>query len=133
MATIQVTVSPEELMQIVDQMPADELADFTNRVLVVKAQRTAATLDATEESILGAIYAAQLSQVQQQRLRALGQKLEVADSLTSDEQQELQSLTEETERLNAVRIERVAQLATLWGKPLPVVMKQLGLWRSNDE
>ena len=61
MATIQVTVSPEELMQIVDQMPADELADFTNRVLVVKAQRTAATLDATEESILGAIYAAQLS------------------------------------------------------------------------
>jgi hypothetical protein len=133
MATIQVTVSPEELLQIVDQMPADELADFTDRVLAVKARRTAATLDADEESILRAIYAAQLPPDQQKRLHTLGQKLEAADSLVADEQQELQILTEQAERLNALRMEKVAQLAVLWQKPLPAVMQQLGLWRSDDE
>ena len=133
MATIQVTVSPEELLQIVDQMPADELAEFTDRVLAVKARRTAAILNATEESTLRAIYAAQLPPDQQEHLRTLGQKLETVDSLSADEQQELQTLTEQAERLNAVRIEKVAQLAALWQKPLPAVMQQLGLWRSNDK
>ena len=133
MATIQVTVSPEELLQIVDQMPADELVDFTDRVLAVKARRTAATLDAGEESILRAVYAAQLPPDQQQRLRTLAHMLEAAEVLSADEQRELQTLTEQAEGLNAVRIEKVAQLAVLWGKPLPAVMKQLGLWRSDDE
>lgn len=133
MATIQVTVSPEELLQIVNQMPADELADFTGRVLAVNARRTAATLDADEESLLQAIYAAQLPPDQQDRLHSLGQKLEAADSLSAHEQHELQTLTEQAESLNAVRLEKVAQLAILWQKPLPAVMKQLDLWRSNDE
>lgn len=132
-ATIQVTVSPEELLQLVVQMPADELADFTDRVLAVKARRTAATLDADEESLLHAIYTAQLPPDQQGRLRILGQKLEAADSLCADDQQELQTLTEQAERLNAVRMEKAAQLAVLWQKPLPAVMQQLGLWRSDDE
>ena len=132
-ATLQVSVAPEELLQIVAQMPVAELADFTDRVLAVKAGRTTATLDAAEESLLRAIYAAQLPPDQQQRLRMLGQKLEMADALAADERQELQTLTDQAERLNAVRIEKVAQLAVLWRKPLPAVMKQLGLWRNDDK
>ena len=132
-ATLQVTVSPEELLQIVAQMPAAELADFTDRVLAVKARQTAATLDAAEESLLRAIYAAQLRPDQQKRLHTLGQKLEAADALAADERQELQTLADQAERLNAVRIEKAAQLAVLWRKPLPAVMKQLGLWRSYEK
>ena len=130
-ATLQVTVSSEELLQIVAQMPAAELADFTDRVLAVKARQTAATLDAAEESLLRAVYAAQLPP-DQQRLRMLGQRLEAAGVLAADERHELQTLTDQAERLNAVRIEKVAQFAVLWGKSLPAVMKQLGLWRSYD-
>ena len=131
-ATLQVTVSPEELLQIVAQMPAAELADFTDRVLAVKARQTAATLDAAEESLLRAVYAAQLPP-DQQRLRMLGQRLEAAGVLAADERHELQTLTDQAERLNAVRIEKVAQFAVLWGKSLPAVMKQLGLWRNDDK
>ena len=132
-ATLQVTVSPDELMQIVAQMPAAELADFTDRVLAVKARHTAATLDAAEDSLLRAIYAAQLPPEQQQRLRTLGQKLEAEDGLATEEQQELETLTAQAERLNAVRVEKAAQLAVLWRKPLPAVMQQLGLWRNDDK
>lgn len=132
-ATLQVTVSPEELLKIVAQMPAAELADFTDRVLAVKARQMAATLDAAEESLLRAIYAAQLAPNQQKRLHTLGQKLETEDSLVAVERQELQVLTDQAERLNAERIEKVAQLAVLWGKPLPAVMQQLGLWRTNEQ
>ena len=126
-ATLQVSVSPEELLKIIAQMPAAELADFTDRGLAGKARHTAATLGGTEGGLLRAIYAAQLPPDQQQRLRMLGQKLEMADALAADERQELQTLTDQAERLNAVRIEKVAQLAVLWRKPLPAVMKQLGL------
>jgi hypothetical protein len=128
-----VTISPEELLKIVTQMLAAELADFTDRVLAVKARQTAATLDAMEESPLRAIYAAQLSPERQQRQHAPGQKLETEDILTSAERQELQTLTEQAERFNAVRIENVAQLAALCGKLLPAVMQQFGLWRTNDQ
>lgn len=125
-ATLQVTISPAALLQIVAQMPAAELADFTDRVLAVKARQTAATFDTAEDSLLRAIYAAQLPPDQQQRLRTLGQKLEAAD-----EQQELQTLAVQAEGLNALRIEKAAQLAALWQKSLPAVMQQLGLWCNN--
>jgi len=124
--TLQVTNSPAALLQIVAQMPAAELADFTDRVLAVKARQTAATLDAAEDSLLRAIYAAQLPPDQQQRLRTLGQKLGAAD-----EQQELQTLAVQAEGPNALRIEKAAQLAALWQKLLPAVMQQLGLWCNN--
>ncbi|HRJ45367.1 MAG: hypothetical protein KJZ86_03060 [Caldilineaceae bacterium] len=133
MPTIQVTLSPEELVQIVDQMPADELADFTARVLAVQARRTVAALAATEDKTLRALYAAQLPPEQQARLRSLGQKLEVEDALSANEQQELQALSEQAEQLNAERMKKVTELAALWGKPLPAVMHQLGLWRGYGE
>lgn len=93
---------------------------------------TAATPNAAEESLLRAIDAAQLPPEQQQRLRTLGQKLEAEEGLTAEERQALQMLTDQSERFNAVRIENVAQLAVLWKKPLPAVMKQLGLRRDDD-
>lgn len=133
MPTIQVTLSSEELVQIVDQMPPEELADFAEQVLAVKARRTAAALGASEEKALRLLYAAQLSPEQQARLRALGQKLESEGELSDRERKELQSLSEQSEQLNAARLQQVSELAALWGKPLPAVMQQLGLWRSYGQ
>lgn len=52
--------------------------------------------------------------------------------LTPEEHQELLRLTEEAEQLQAERIERLAQLARLRGKPLRAIMDELGIRPSPD-
>lgn len=52
--------------------------------------------------------------------------------LTLEEHQELLRLTDEAEQLQAERIERLAQLARLRGKPLRAVMDELGIRPSLD-
>ena len=133
MPTIQMTLSSEDLVQIVDQMAEDELAEFTERVLAVKARRTTAALNTTEENTLRSLYAAQLPPEQRARLRDLGQKLEAEETLLAAERQELQALSDQAEQLNVERMKKVVELAALWGKPLPAVMHQLGLWRGTHQ
>jgi hypothetical protein len=48
-------------------------------------------------------------------------------SLAAEEHQELLRLTDKAERLQAERIERLAELARLRGKPLVAVMEELGV------
>jgi len=55
-----------------------------------------------------------------------------AGKLTPEEHQELLRLTDEAEQLQAERIERLAQLARLRGKPLRAVMDELGIRPSPD-
>jgi len=50
-----------------------------------------------------------------------------SETLTPEEHQELLQLTDEVERLQAERIEHLAELARLRGKPLGVVMEELGI------
>jgi hypothetical protein len=52
--------------------------------------------------------------------------------LTPEEHRELLDLTDEAEQLQADRIERLAQLARLRGKPLRAVMDELGIRPSPD-
>ena len=47
--------------------------------------------------------------------------------LSADEHQELSRLTDEAERLQGERIERLAELARLRGKPLVALMEELGV------
>jgi hypothetical protein len=51
-----------------------------------------------------------------------------AETLTPEEHQELLSLTEEAERVQAERIEHLAELAQLRGK----MMGELGIWPSSS-
>ena len=55
-----------------------------------------------------------------------------AAELTPEEHRELLRLTNEAEQLQAERIERLAQLARLRGKPLRAVMDELGIRPSPD-
>jgi hypothetical protein len=48
-------------------------------------------------------------------------------SLTAEDHQELLRLTDEAERFQAERIERLAELARLQAKPLAVLMEELGI------
>ncbi|HEX3131819.1 MAG TPA: STAS/SEC14 domain-containing protein [Thermoanaerobaculia bacterium] len=55
-----------------------------------------------------------------------------AGDLGPEEHRELLRLTDEAEQLQAERIERLAQLARLRGKPLRTVMAELGIRPSSD-
>lgn len=129
MATLSLKISPEDMLQVVQEMPLDELTRFTDKVLQVKAQHMAASLTVDEERLIQEIDKLKLSPKTHQRLLVLGAKLE-DEELSAAEQEELQHLSEKSEKINAQRLAKVAELATLWQKPLPEVMKQLGLWRS---
>lgn len=61
-----------------------------------------------------------------ERYRALMNRRR-AGTLTPEEHQELLSLTDEAERLQAERIEHLAELAQLRGKPLGALMDELGI------
>lgn len=129
MATLSLKISPEDMLQVVQEMPLDELTRFTDKVLQVKARHMAASLTVGEERLIEEIDRLKLSPKTHQRLLALGAKLE-DEALSAAEQEKLQHLSEKSEKINAQRLAKVAELATLWQKPLPEVMKQLGLWRS---
>src|SRR6185295_17037070 len=50
-----------------------------------------------------------------------------SETLTPEEHQELLRLTEEAERVQVERIEHLAELAQLRGKPLGALMQELGI------
>jgi len=54
-------------------------------------------------------------------------------TLSPEEHQELLDLTDEVEQLQAERIEHLAELARLRGKPLGVLMEELGIRPSPNE
>jgi hypothetical protein len=56
-----------------------------------------------------------------------------AETLNPMEHQELLDLTDDVERLQAERIEHLAELAHLRGKPLGVLMEELGIRPSPNE
>src|SRR4030095_14318279 len=55
-----------------------------------------------------------------------------AGTLTTEEHQELLSLTDEAELLQAERIEQLAELAQLRGKPLGALMDELRIRLSSN-
>ncbi|HYN22045.1 MAG TPA: hypothetical protein VE078_13880 [Thermoanaerobaculia bacterium] len=60
------------------------------------------------------------------RYRELTKRRQAGD-LTPDDHRELLDLTDEVERLQAERIEHLADLARLRGKPLGALMEELGI------
>jgi hypothetical protein len=55
-----------------------------------------------------------------------------AEDLTPDDHRELLNLSDEVERLQAERIEHLADLARLRGKPLGALMEELGVRPSSN-
>jgi hypothetical protein len=82
-------------------------------------------LDAQQSRLLEEINRG-LSQAEWSRYDLLVSKRQ-AETLTSDELAELMSLTRYIEELNALRMERVGELARLRGTSLPELLDQLGI------
>ncbi len=114
----------EDLIRAVDQLPASELDDFVQRVLILRARRRAPALDLTEAQLLQRINQ-ELPRDNRDRYREL-MKLRDAQALTAEQYQELLQLTDQVEKSQANCVEALVELAQLRNVSVDQLMDQLG-------
>jgi hypothetical protein len=127
---VEAQVSPDELLEAVDQLGTADLELFVSRVLALRARRAAPSLPPEEAALL-----LQINQGLPAELRdrlALLQAKSEDESLTPGEHAELLALVPPVEALELQRIEALSKLARLRGVPLTALMDDLGIQPPND-
>ena len=122
---VEAQLSSAQLLQAVEQMSAEELTGFVERVLALRAQRSAAHLDRTESELLLQINRS-IPPDLRARYDALCAKRQ-AETLDPQEYAELRQLTTQIENLDAMRLAALAELARLRHTGLAELMKKLGI------
>ncbi len=122
---VEARISPEQLLQAVDQMSPDELAAFARRVVELRARRVAPFLSNDESPLLERINGA-LPLAHRARYAALAAQRSEAP-LSEAEHVELIALSDELEAIDADRIAAIAELAQLRGLSLGQMMAALGV------
>lgn len=122
---VEVQLSSEELLKAVEQLSLPDLERFVSQVIALQAQRKASSLPPAEAELLIKINQG-IPLDNQKYYDELIAKRE-ADTLTTEEYSELLRLTEQIEKLQAQRIEYLAELARLRGISLTALMEDLGI------
>jgi hypothetical protein len=122
---LEAQVSPDELLEAVDQLGPAELERFVSRVLELRARRAAPSLPPEEAALLAQINRGLPAELRD-RLAHLHEKRE-SEALTSGEHAELLGLVAQAEALEAERIEHLSRLAALRGVSLTELMDALGI------
>jgi hypothetical protein len=117
--------SSHHLLAAVERLSLPELEQFVHQVIALQASRRAPHLSAEETTLLKCIYQT-LPDERKARLQMLITKRE-AESLTVAEYEELTTLTDQLEALQAERLAALAALAQRRGTTLSGVMAQLGV------
>lgn len=132
MTTIHVEAhfSADDLLKAIEQLENTELERFVERLIDLKAQRSAPSLSEGETELLSRINRGLPSDLAD-RYRRLIEKRR-ASSLLLEEHEELLRLSDQTERLEAERVEALAELARLRGTSLPRLMSDLGIQAPPD-
>lgn len=127
MPTIQIeaNLSSEQLLNAARQMSGQELTQFVERVLALRAQRAAPLLPAAESELLLKINHPLPAELQQRYDELLARR--DARALSPAEHQELLQLTDQVELLEAERMAHLIELARLRQVSLEELMRQLGL------
>jgi hypothetical protein len=127
MTTIQVhsQVSLAELLDSIEQLSTPDLERFADQVLAARARRRAPALPYREAELLQKIKQA-LPPAVQQRLDELT-ALRRAETLSTEEHQELLQLVEQVEQRDADRMAHLAALAHLRQVDVRTLMTQLGI------
>jgi DNA repair photolyase len=132
MTTIHVEAhfSADDLLKAIEQLENTELERFVERLIDLKAQRSAPSLSEGETELLSRINRGLPSDLAD-RYRRLIEKRRAA-SLLPEEHEELLRLSDQTERLEAERVEALAELARLRGTSLTRLMSDLGIQAPPD-
>jgi hypothetical protein len=127
MPTVQIKthLSIDELLKVVEQLSSSELQKFVYRVIALRSQRTAPSLPKRETELLLKINQSVPSDIQARYNELIAKRQ--SEKLTSVEHRELLRLTNKIEKLEARRMEWMAQLARLRKTSLNALMKELGI------
>jgi hypothetical protein len=125
MENMQTSPSVNAILTTVRQMSIADLEQLVDQVIAIRAERVAPHLTADESALLARINKG-LSQEDRGRMRALIEKRD-DETITTEEWQELASLTDRLELLHADRLDALVELAKLRGVTLNEVMSQLGI------
>jgi hypothetical protein len=127
MPTIQIKsqLSFDELLKMVEQLSSPELEQFIFRVFALHVQRKKPQLPNREFELLFKANQNMPDDIQIRYDELIAKRQ--AETLTTDEYQQLLQLTEQIEQFEAIRIETMAELAQLRQTSLTHLMKELNI------
>jgi hypothetical protein len=115
----------QEIFHAIEQLPSTELDDLFIQVLQLRAQRQLPTQVLTESELLKTINVTIPSALQDRFNELVAKRQRI--TITDEELDELITITDQSEQLNAQRITALTQLAQLRNQSLPQIMKALGI------
>jgi hypothetical protein len=122
---LETQVSTDDLLHAVESLPDSELQDFLEQAGRLRAARVAKHLTKSETVLLEDIVFAIPTELQQRFNILVAKRIE--NTLSQPELQELLSLTDQIENLDANRIEALATLAAIRNTDLQNLMLELGV------
>lgn len=126
---VEVQLSPEELLKAVEQLSLPELEQFVSQLLLLQAQRKADNITQSETELLLKIDRGIPSETKKYYDELIAKR--EAETLTPDEYNQLTQISEQVEKLQAKRIEYLAELARLRKTSLTALMENLGIQMSK--
>lgn len=120
---IEAEVSVDVLVKAAEQLQGAELRQFTAQVLALNAKRLAPSVPQEESALLLRINTPLPEDVQRRFDELIGKR--DAETLDTEEYEELLRVTQQVEAFNVARLEALAKLAALRGVTLPELMRQL--------
>lgn len=121
----KIQLSTDELLKAIGQLNQSELNQLVSQIIALRARRQARSLPQAEAKLLLKINQGLSPEVQKRYDELIAKRR--AESLTTDEYDELLHLTDKIESLEARRIEYLAELAHLRQTSLTKLMEDLGI------
>ncbi|MCI0477437.1 MAG: hypothetical protein L0Y55_14420 [Anaerolineales bacterium] len=122
---VEAQVPTDELLKAVGRLSQPDLEQFVSQVITLRAQRQAPGLPRAESELLLKINEGVPPDLQARYNELIAKRQ--AEALTPDEYQELLRLTQQAEKMQARRVEYLAELARLRGVTLTALMEDLGI------
>ena len=121
----EVQLSPEQLLQAVQQLSKPEFEQFFERLVELRSPLVAPTLSLTESELLAKINQPVLPAIHQRHHELMAKRR--AQSITEREYDELLVLIDKLEKADAERIRCMRELARLRKVSFDEVIQQLGI------
>lgn len=118
-------LTPADLVQAASSLGASDLEQLVRLLLVLRAQRYAASLSEMETDLLLQVNRGLAPDARERFLTLVERRR--AQQLDSVEHEELLRLTDQIEHLDGQRLHALLKLAQLRGQPLRALMDDLGI------
>jgi hypothetical protein len=123
--TVKLEVTPQQLLHAVEQLPAQQLTQFTSQVVRIRAKRLLPSLSLDESQLIKAINQTLPMHIQQKSEKLIQKRRE--ELLMEAEYQMLLQLTAKSEKLQVTRAQAITDLAKLRNITVGELMRSMGI------